>query len=89
MKRSHGVHIDSFTTGFEDLTKRQRCDDAIVLEVARREKRYSTFEMDQPLMDTLKRLEAKGHFKLDHENIGYPWVLLVFPEPPMLGARRG
>lgn len=76
----YAIHIDSFETGFADIPKKKQGDDALVLEVAKREKRFSCFEMTGKMMDTLKRLEAAGHFKIDTESVGYPWTLLVFPQ---------
>lgn len=77
---ARALHIDYFGSDLGDIPKSKRGDDAIVLAAAKRSGRFSCFEMTQPLMDTLKRLEAAGHFKIDTESVSYPWVLLVFPK---------
>jgi len=76
---SYRIFIDSFETSFADLKRKQQGDKELVLRIARREKRYSTFEMTQRLMLTLQELEREGHFRID-TSVGYPWVALVFPE---------
>lgn len=76
---SYRIFVDSFETGFADLKRKQMGDKELVLRIAKREKRYSTFEMTQTLMNTLQELEREGHFRIDTESVGYPWVALVFP----------
>lgn len=79
---SYRIHIDSFETDFADLKRKQMRDKDLVLQIAKRCKRYSAFEMTQALMLTLQELERDGHFRIDVENSTYPWVDLVFPAPP-------
>lgn len=77
---SYRVFVDSFETSFADLKRKQMGDKEMVLRIAKRERRYSTFEMTQPLMNTLQELEREGHFRID-TSVCYPWVALVFPQP--------
>ena len=76
---TYRIFIDSFETDFADLKRQQMGDKELVLKIAKRCKRYSAFEMTQPLMNTLLALERDGCFRIDTETPSYPWVDLVFP----------
>ena len=75
---TYRIYVDSFETAFSDLKPRQWRDKKVVLEIAKREKRFSAFEMNQPLFETLRELEAEGHFHINNVT-PYPWTALVFP----------
>jgi len=64
------MFIDTFSA-FDDLPKKYWDDDNTVFDMLKQVGRVSTFEMNQTLMDTLKRLEAKG--KIKDKKAGYPW----------------
>lgn len=72
------VFIDTFSS-MDDLPKKYWGDEMSVLEVLRVTRRVSTFEMNQTLMDTLNRLEAKG--LITDLKGGYPWHEYKINEP--------
>lgn len=73
------AHLCSFTTDFEDLTKRQRRDQELVLEILRKNPRISTFEMDAVLWKTLEFLINQG--RIEEVESAYPWHKFeVYPD---------
>lgn len=64
------VFIDCFTS-LDDLPKKLHGDEDSVFQALIYARRVSTFEMTQPLWNTMKRLESKGRIRI--EKSGYPW----------------
>jgi hypothetical protein len=85
---SYAVHIDRFSAGLDDLTRKQQADHIAVLRVLARTKRFSCFEAseNQVIAKTMDRLLWKecttvnGVEKIKHgvllKRTGgeYPWT---------------
>lgn len=65
-------HIDGFSS-LDDVPKKMRSNHRAVLDVLRKTKRFSSFEMTEhsELARTIKILEQDGKIKI--KNLGYPW----------------
>lgn len=72
---THRWHIDRFSAGLDELTRRQQADVSTVLSVLGRVKRYSVFEAtdNDVIATTMDRVIADKLIKTDNR-CGYPWV---------------
>jgi hypothetical protein len=88
------IHIDRFTSGLDELTRRQQADHIAVLHVLARTGRFSVFEAsdNQVIARTMDRLIHKGFTtvldgkKTDHGLLlkllggNYPWTACELTE---------
>jgi hypothetical protein len=84
------IHLDCFTS-LDELKPKQRSDPMAVLEVLRRTKRFSAFDMyDMKLVNSVEALQRMGRIKTDN-SCGYPWVNveIIEPKPRTLTAGQG
>lgn len=68
------MHIDRFTAGLDDLTRRQQGSEDDVLDVLRITRRFSAFEAtaNQTIAKTMTRLQQSE--RITTEDVGYPWT---------------
>lgn len=94
------VFLDRFSSGLDELTRRQQADVGEVLTVLDREMRYSVFEAteNQTIAKTMDRIIAEELITTDN-SCGYPWTrceltdagreyLKRHPEKPKKARRR-
>lgn len=77
---SYGVRLCSFSS-LDDIPKKDRSKYDVLLAFFRKSgvRQVSTFEMTQPIYDTLKRLEKDGHLTL--VDSPYPWIRFTMTAP--------
>lgn len=65
--------IDSFSSGLDDLSRKDRRDDEKVLAILRAEGRVSIFEVtaSEDISGTITRLQKSGRITIQVEQ--YPW----------------
>ncbi len=69
------LHIDRFSAGLDELTRKESRDFETVLAVLRRTKLFSAFEAsDNPtIARTMTTLIKSGRITVDN-TVGYPWT---------------
>ena len=72
----HGIHVCSFSTGLDELTRKEQADDDVVLNILRLNKRFSAFEASATptIARTMTRL---CRTRLTTIDLGYPWTGIV------------
>lgn len=68
------MHIDRFTAGLDDLTRKQQGNQENVLAVLRKTKKFSAFEAsaNRVIAKTMTSLHQSR--RITTEDIGYPWT---------------
>lgn len=79
VRMTQGIHIDRFSAGLDDLTRKQQADHVAVLRVLQRTGRYSVFEAtdNQTIAKTMDRLISannKGGALVKTLGGDYPWT---------------
>lgn len=75
------VYVDSFSGALGDLpVKQQQYADA-VLDVLRRDGRFSVFDVTATLARTLDRLKNAGRIVYPEPQPGYPWCQATVVDP--------
>ncbi|HLA60949.1 MAG TPA: hypothetical protein VK626_01765 [Nitrospiraceae bacterium] len=75
---SYGVRLCHFTS-LDDIPVKDRAKSDVLLAYFRQSgtRQVSTFEMTQPIWNTLKLLEKDGHLTLIDS--AYPWIKFTMP----------
>ena len=74
------IHLDRFSAGLDNLTRKQQADAVHVLRVLARTKRYSVFEAtdNDVIARTMTRMHHKAymHYGVLLKDVGgdYPWT---------------
>lgn len=81
-----GIHICCFTSGLEDLSRKEQADLSVVLRFMRDHKRFSCFEAsaNPVIARTMTRICQEGFIR----DIGgeYPWTNYELTDKGMKGA---
>lgn len=77
------IYVDSFSS-LDDIPKKDRAHDDVLLAFFAKSgvRRVSTFEMTQPIMNAMNRLEKAG--KLKWVESAYPWHAFELLPPTVL-----
>lgn len=68
------AHLDRFSAGLDDLSRREQADIAAVLRVLNRTRRFSSFEASENrvIARTMDALIERGYVRT--RCLSYPWV---------------
>jgi hypothetical protein len=72
-RREHRTHLCRFSA-LDDLPAKQRSDPRAVLRLLAETGRFSCFEVDRRLADTLVHIEGHGWAVFHHNGDDYPWT---------------
>jgi hypothetical protein len=75
------IHIDRFSAGLDDLTRKEQGDPSVVLSTLKRLGRFSCFEAsdNRVIAKTMDLLSDRGLLDTD-PSLGYPWLKCTVTE---------
>lgn len=77
------IFVCSFSSGLDDIPKKKRRDPKAVLAVLLKNPRFSCFEVDSALADTLALLGQQEFIRPSEHEDGYPWSRVQVTEAGM------
>ena len=77
MRKTKATHVDLFSVGLDDLSRKELRNDEAIIAVLKREKRFSCFEASaNPAIAVAMTRLCLTRLTTD-DSCGYPWVVVT------------